>query len=226
MMTRGIQALLLVQASSLLVASWNDYYDSNYHWSVVKAWEAASRATLLADPLGATPLSQRIPRGQPCWAETIHPRDPPLLDSLYRASSDPWLTIALGEDTVLPAKRHALDAIEAAVRILDAASKCPQQAQETQEPQPPPPWAQDALRLGTTLIIIAEDDRPLPDRLTQPPGPLPWGHHTLILTPDEALAYLSLPGPKTLAALGELTIEADKTGTASLIALQAATRNP
>ncbi len=214
-----VHRALVGEARRLLLAAWNDYYSGSLDLAVARAWEAASRAVLLADPAGATPVSYRL-LGQECGDYRGAAVRAALLDSLYVAAGDVWLRLALGEDVVAFERGEALDAIEAAVVVVDAARSCGPPRRVLAPPPPPPEWARHAIRVGTVLVVVDEgvSSTRLPDRLRVAAGRLQPGYATVILAGDEALAYLSLPGPRARAEAGEVEVLADETGLAEMLA--------
>ena len=210
-------AVLLKRARQTLLSAWNDYYSRHYQWAIIKAWHAASTATLLLDPTGSRPISIRC-LGSNCGTLRDLAGDVALLDSLYWACSDDWLGLILGDLGLGIGREAVLDSIEEAVKILDAVEAC----------GIPKPWSlielpsvrvPHAFRAGPVLVIVEEgvSNISLASRLTSSRESLIPGYYTLILSSDEALAYTRMPIFIEYDSSGEVEIVSDETGLVRMI---------
>ncbi|MEB3806405.1 MAG: hypothetical protein GSR73_02690 [Desulfurococcales archaeon] len=215
--TWSMHSSLQARARSILVSAWNDYYARDYEWAIRKAWVSASTALLGLDPSGASPLASRV-YGSKCSVLLDQYREALLLDSYYALARDEWLKLVLWGDTHSPGRRHALAAIESAVKLLDASTACG-----------PGDWSPrgfsrkgeyDMVRVGSLLLLIVEgvEDSPIYDRVTGYLDYFDPYYYNVVLTGDEALAYLQLPNSRTLYELGEVEAMVDASGVASIIA--------
>ncbi len=213
----AIARSLAEAARRSLVQAWTDYYEASYEWAVIKAWRAASLALGMVDPLEESPLGYRLLQLR--CPEAVEARvEAPVLDGLYWLARDPWLQLILGDQHAVQ-KPDALDAIEAAVKIIDAAKACtPEKPLPPKMPEPPD-WAGHAIRIGPILVIVDDDlaEARAPERIRGAKGRLPPGYYPIILSSDEALAYTELPLAKTYAQTGEVEVVSDQTGLATIL---------
>ena len=216
---QGMVSLLARRARAVLMSSWGDYYSRDYEWAIRKAWESASTATLQWDPAGGSPVSWRL-LSSPCQAASGIAGDAAYLDGLYLAVSNQWLGLILDGELVSASKADALDAIEEAVRVLDAVEACGPLA-----PRAPSTRASlelgvpHAFRLGPVLVVVEDglEDVPLPGRLRARRTLIPPGYYPVVLTSDEALGLVSSPLGAYYASLGEVEVLADETGMVEVI---------
>ena len=216
---QGIAGLLARRARVLLMSGWSDYYSGDYEWAIRKAWESASTVTLQWDPAGGSPVSWRL-LSSPCPAASGIAGDAAYLDGLYLAVSNQWLSLILAGEVVSASKADALDAIEEAVRVLDAVEACGLTA-------PSPIGARAALglrvphafRLGPILVVVEDglEDVSLAGRLRALRALIPPGYYPVILTSDEALGLVSTPLASHYAGLGEVEALSDETGMVEVI---------
>ncbi|MCE4619312.1 MAG: hypothetical protein F7C37_07770 [Desulfurococcales archaeon] len=216
---QGMVSLLARRARSVLMSGWSDYYSRDYEWAIRKAWESASTATLQWDPAGGSPVSWRL-LSSPCPAATGIAGDAAYLDGLYLVVSNQWLGLILPGEAVSASKADALDAIEEAVRVLDAVEACTPL-------KPKAPGSRVALELGVPhafrlgpILVVVEDgleDIPLAERLRARKALIPPGYYPVILTSDEALGLVSTPLASYYASLGEAEVLADETGVVELV---------
>lgn len=212
----SIHSSLLVRARSILYSAWNDYYAGDYEWTIRKAWIASSIATLGIDPSGGLPLGARA-----YYSSCINLKqvtgEATLLDSYSLTVSDEWLRLVVGSHTLSPGKQEALEALESSVKILDSLQVCGPVEFKLSEPIQVP--YRNSIKVGKILIAIMDDvgKATLFKRIRMFKSRLYPVYFNIILSPDEALGYLRLPGPSYQVEMGEVETVSDEDGVASYI---------
>jgi len=212
----ALHTALLVRARSILFSAWNDYYSGDYEWTIRKAWISTSIATLQLDPSGDMPLGARIYYSN-CEVLRSMTSEASLLDSYNLAVSDEWLRLVVGSASASPGKQEALEALEASVKILDSIHACGPMKLEVSEP-PPVPYS-NSIKVGNVLVAIIDGIKKstIFDRIRRFKEDLYPVYYNIILSPDEALGYLQLPGPSWQVEVGEVEAITDEDGMASYI---------
>jgi len=212
----ALHSALLVRARGILFSAWNDYYSEDYEWTIRKAWISSSIATLQLDPLGNMPLGARLYYSE-CSTLKELTIDATLLDSYNLAVSDEWLRLVIGSTLSAPGRQEALEALEASVKILDSIHVCG--PMKFKVSSPPPVSFSNSIKVGSILVAIIDGVKKesLFERLRRFKGELNPLYFNIVLSPDEALGYLELPGPSWQLQVGEVEAVTDEDGVASYI---------
>ena len=192
----GVQGILREIAGDILRKAWVDYYNGFYDWALEKAYRAIY--TLLQPSMHDTPLPLlSLKKG--C------PRDITLrlqhVEYSRTLAFNPLLRIIYGQEETSPGKQEALQAIEAAILVKEAANTC------RRAPNPLPAIISklskysggsnsSILLEGYTVYIISPEFTGVrvKDRLKLVEDRVPLGLRMILLTPDELLALLEAPG--------------------------------
>lgn len=120
---------LITLSQDSLKSAWNDMASEGHRWAIIKAWTAARDALNLAvvglarsAPEDSNlsmlmPILFRVCRG-------VRQHDIMLLEFLYRSVTDLSLYSILYQIGLGPRKADALEAIEASLRLVNAAKNC------------------------------------------------------------------------------------------------------